>query len=584
MTTDLAELERRALARATARAGGDLSRTGHIVCSGLVRIFKTDGVEVVALQGLDLTVDRGELTAIVGASGSGKSTLLNILSGLDIPTAGEARVGDHDLLSMGAAERLRFRRRTVGFVWQQTRRNLLPYLSAVDNVTLPMRLAGQPRRQRRKRALELLDLVGVAELAGRLPEQMSGGEQQRTAVAVALANDPEVLFADEPTGELDEVTAERVFEVLQTANAELGVTVLVVTHDPGVATRVRRTVSIRDGRTAAEVHRARRTVDGAERLVTEEYAVLDRTGRLQLPADFVGTLRLRDRVRLTLRPDHVQVRPAVPPANEPEQAATAEPPPASTVQVHTPRASTSRPDTGPTAPRPDGHRTPDLAPLLRIESVSHTYRTGQTGVTALREASLTVNRGELLVVRGRSGAGKTTLLNVVGGLMRPTSGRVFLGEEDITTASESRLLEIRRSVIGFVFQSFGLIPILSAAENVGVPLRLNRMPADEREQRVAVLLELVGLGEHAAQRPYELSGGQQQRVAIARALAAGPQLLIADEPTGQLDSETGRSIMELLRALVTSSDTTVLVATHDPSLIALADRTLVLRDGRLSPE
>jgi len=573
MTTDLAELERRALARARARAGGDLSRTGHIVCSGLVRIFKTDGVEVVALQGLELTVDRGELTAIVGASGSGKSTLLNILSGLDIPTAGEARVGDHDLLAMGAAERLRFRRRTVGFVWQQTGRNLLPYLSAVDNVTLPMRLAGQPRRQRRTRALELLDLVGAAELAGRLPEQMSGGEQQRTAVAVALANDPEVLFADEPTGELDEVTAERVFEVLQTANAELGVTVLVVTHDPGVATRVRRTVSIRDGRTAAEVHRARRTVDGTEHLVTEEYAVLDRTGRLQLPADFVGTLRLRDRVRLTLQPDHVQVRPAVTPGNAPDRpTADAAPSP-----------STPRTDTGQAAQEPDGRRTPGSGPLLRIESVSHTYQTGQTVVTALREASLTVNQGELLVVRGRSGAGKTTLLNVLGGLMRPTSGQVFLGDEDVTAASESRLLELRRSVIGFVFQSFGLIPILSAAENIGVPLRLNRMPADEREQRVAVLLELVGLGEHAAQRPYELSGGQQQRVAIARALAAGPQLLIADEPTGQLDSETGRSIMELLRALVTSSGTTVLVATHDPSLIELADRTLVLRDGQLSP-
>ncbi|MGH3717093.1 MAG: ABC transporter ATP-binding protein, partial [Micromonosporaceae bacterium] len=317
----LAELESQATERAAARAGGARS-DGHIVCQGLVRIFKTDGIEVVALQGLDLTVDRGELTAIVGASGSGKSTLLNILSGLDVPTAGVARVGDHDVLAMRPKERLRFRRRTVGFVWQQTSRNLLPYLTAAENVALPMKLAGGGRR-RRERAAELLELVGVAYCADRRPEQLSGGEQQRAAVAVALANDPEVLFADEPTGELDEATSEQVFGALRTVNAELGVTVLVVTHDAAVATQVRRTVAIRDGRTAAEVHRSHGT-DGV--MVTEEYAVLDRAGRLQLPADFVQALELRERVRLNLEPDHVQVhaaapRPAAPAASAPEPEA-----------------------------------------------------------------------------------------------------------------------------------------------------------------------------------------------------------------------------------------------------------------------
>jgi ABC-type lipoprotein export system ATPase subunit len=314
MTTapDLETLQQLARQRAAARAGGMDRLQGHLVCDGLVRIFKTDDVEVVALQGLDLVIDRGEFVAIVGASGSGKSTLLNILSGLDEPTAGVARVAGQDLLGMSARRRLRYRRRTVGFVWQQTGRNLLPYLSAVENVALPMRLAhGRRGRAARRRAAELLDLVGVGYCADRRPAQLSGGEQQRTAVAVAVANDPEVLFADEPTGELDEATAAEVFAALQAINAELGVTIVVVTHDPAVSERVSRTVAIRDGRTASEVRRTTRIGDdGVEVQVAEEYALLDRAGRMQLPRPYVEALRMRDRVRLNLEPDHVRVRPA----------------------------------------------------------------------------------------------------------------------------------------------------------------------------------------------------------------------------------------------------------------------------------
>ena len=300
-TPDLATLQARAAERAAARAGGTDRLSGHLVCDGLVRIFKTEDVEVVALQGLDLVIDRGELVAIVGASGSGKSTLLNILSGLDEPTAGLAQVAGHNLLAMSARRRLRYRRHTVGFVWQQTGRNLLPYLTAAENVALPMTLAGG-RRQRaaRRRARELLDLVGVGYCADRRPAALSGGEQQRTAVAVAVANNPEVLFADEPTGELDESTAVEVFGALQAINAELGVTIVVVTHDPAVSEQVSRTVAIRDGRTASEVRR----VGG----VAQEYALLDRSGRMQLPRTYVETLALRERVRLDLAPDHVQVR------------------------------------------------------------------------------------------------------------------------------------------------------------------------------------------------------------------------------------------------------------------------------------
>jgi putative ABC transport system ATP-binding protein len=220
------------------------------------------------------------------------------------------------------------------------------------------------------------------------------------------------------------------------------------------------------------------------------------------------------------------------------------------------------------------------AEVVRVHRVSRQFGRGRTAVHALRDVSLVAYAGELLAVRGRSGAGKTTLLNIIGGLDRPTSGQVWVDGHEVTAASERELLALRRHTIGFVFQSFGLVPILSAAENVGVPMRLVKMRASQREERVRMLLELVGLGGHANQRPYELSGGQQQRVAIARALANEPRLIIADEPTGQLDSETGRSIMDLLR-VVRSRGVTVLVATHDPALMDLADRVLTLRDGQL---
>ncbi|WP_328655367.1 ABC transporter ATP-binding protein [Micromonospora sp. NBC_00330] len=219
--------------------------------------------------------------------------------------------------------------------------------------------------------------------------------------------------------------------------------------------------------------------------------------------------------------------------------------------------------------------------VVRVSGVSRTFGRGEHAVHAVRDVSFTADRGELVAIRGRSGAGKTTLLNLIGGLDRPDSGQVVVAGHEVTSAGEAELLRLRRGTVGFVFQTFGLVPILSAAENVGVPLRLAQVPAAQREERVAVLLELVGLGGHAAQRPYELSGGQQQRVAVARALANEPDLLIADEPTGQLDSETGRSIMDLLRAVVHARGMTALVATHDPALIDLADRVLVLRDGRL---
>jgi putative ABC transport system ATP-binding protein len=222
------------------------------------------------------------------------------------------------------------------------------------------------------------------------------------------------------------------------------------------------------------------------------------------------------------------------------------------------------------------------APMVLTEDLTRTFGAGHTATRALRGVSFTVPAASLVALRGRSGSGKTTLLNIVGGLDQPDGGRVVVAGQDVTAMSGRERMRLRRNSVAFIFQSFGLIPILSAAENVGVPLRIAGVDPREREERVRLMLDIVGLSDHGRQRPGELSGGQQQRVAIARALAGRPDVLLADEPTGQLDSETAKQIMRLLRVVVASEGITVLVATHDPSLIGLADSVLVLEDGQIA--
>ncbi|MFF1798139.1 ABC transporter ATP-binding protein [Kitasatospora sp. NPDC058263] len=308
----LDELRERALAASAPRVvAGDAA----IVCERLVRIFSAEGVEVQALQGLELTIRQGDLVALVGASGSGKSTLLTILAGLDVPTAGTATVAGCDLLEMSARERLRYRREVVGFIWQQTARNLLPFLTAAENIALPMQLRGRGggaarSRQQAARVAELLEAMDLGDLAHRRPGELSGGQQQRVAIAVGMANNPPVLLADEPTGELDSETAAGIFETFRTVNRELGATVVIVTHDPMVAGEVRRTVAIRDGRTSSEVLRRTVTDEYGEESVNEtEYVMLDRTGRVQLPVKFLVALGMEHRVAVDLGADHIAVRP-----------------------------------------------------------------------------------------------------------------------------------------------------------------------------------------------------------------------------------------------------------------------------------
>jgi putative ABC transport system ATP-binding protein len=225
-----------------------------------------------------------------------------------------------------------------------------------------------------------------------------------------------------------------------------------------------------------------------------------------------------------------------------------------------------------------------VTPIIDVKDVTRTFGSGPNATAALRGVNMTVGEGRLVALRGRSGSGKTTLLNIVGGLDTPDSGTVRIDGEDVTSMSEQQRVHLRRETVTYIFQSFSLLPGLSAAENVGVPLRIAGMAPKAREERVATMLALVGLADHARHRPGELSGGQQQRVAIARALAPRPRLLLADEPTGQLDAETGKQILRLVRSVVRSEGVTALLATHDPTLIDIADSVLHLTDGTILRE
>ena len=281
-----------------------------ILCENLVKIYSLSNeggatVEVQALQGLDITVNDGEMLGIVGASGSGKSTLLNVLGGLDRPTGGRALVGKQDLGRLSDHALDVYRREQVGFVWQHGARNLIPYLTAVENVELPLTLSGQVGRFTRERALELLKLVNLRERMGHRLEELSGGEQQRVAIAIALANNPRLLLADEPTGELDTATAQTIYDLLRILNKDLGLTMIIVSHDPGIAKHVDRVVAVRDGKLASETVRVQKS-DGGEHHV--ELSVLDAAGRVQLPREYLEQFNIKRRVLIETTAEGILIR------------------------------------------------------------------------------------------------------------------------------------------------------------------------------------------------------------------------------------------------------------------------------------
>jgi len=281
-----------------------------IICENLVKIYSLHqeggaSVEVQALQGLDITVNKGEMLGVVGASGSGKSTLLNVLGGLDRPTGGRAFVGKHNLGTLSESALDAYRLNEVGFVWQHGTRNLIPYLTAIENIELPLTLSGRVGKSSRERAMELLDLVGLRERMNHRLEELSGGEQQRIAIGIALANQPSLLLADEPTGELDTVTAQTIYDLLRDLNKRLGLTMVIVSHDPGISKHVDRVVAVRDGKLASETVRVQNS-DGGEHHV--ELAVLDSAGRVQLPREYLEGFNIKRRVTIETTSDGILIR------------------------------------------------------------------------------------------------------------------------------------------------------------------------------------------------------------------------------------------------------------------------------------
>ncbi|MXY92100.1 MAG: ABC transporter ATP-binding protein [Caldilineaceae bacterium SB0664_bin_27] len=654
--------------------------TPLVVCDNLVKIYQIDEIEVVALQGLDLEIRRGEMMAIIGASGSGKSSLLNIIGGLDRPSAGQITVNGRNLLKAPDKELEDYRLNDVGFVWQQSSRNLIPYLTAQENVELPMIAAREHDAPPAERARELLDAVGLLSHSHHRLAQLSGGQQQRIAIAVALANQPQILLADEPTGEVDSVTANQIWQLLRELNRRFNLTSIIVSHDRDIARIVDRVIGIRDGKISTEIVRQTQSgllddqlaavLDDSESdqtatdepaeetagtsLQLEERVVLDAVGRLQMPHEYLEQRGIGRRAVVQLVEDGILIRQAqeqlsfsgdastsgaylgeedelaaweqdptprrsrpwwrrlllgspreVDETQDAEQAASPwaseqtiseksdDDAPAGTSRETlqwdndaSARAAFAPPDP---APEPSPAESGSLVisefyrgPLVEVSDLQRTYFVGDQEVHALRGINLTVPRRCFSLFRGRSGSGKTTLLNLIGSLDSPTAGRVSLFGQDIDRLTADQCAQIRQLYIGFVFQAFSLIPTLSAQENVEMTLRILGQSAAERRRRAAYCLSLVGLGRWADHRPFEMSGGQQQRLSIARALAHGPAMLIADEPTSDLDSETGRQILELFAQLVAEEGITVLMASHDPASDDFATEVYELQDGEIA--
>lgn len=658
--------------------------TSLVVCDNLVKIYQIDEIEVVALQGLDLEIRSGEMMAIIGASGSGKSSLLNIIGGLDRPSAGQITVNGRNLLKAPDKELEDYRLHDVGFVWQQSSRNLIPYLTAQENVELPMIAARDSVAPPSERARELLDAVGLLTHSHHSLGQLSGGQQQRVAIAVALANQPRILLADEPTGEVDSITANQIWQLLRDLNRRYNLTSIIVSHDRDIARVVDRVIGIRDGKISTEMVRhshdglsvehspyevddidgsdpfaAGEAVSGADGagVQLEERVVLDAVGRLQMPNEYLEQRGIGRRAIVQLVEDGILVRHAqeqFPAASdsamttgssleaEDDAAWDQDPTPrrsapwwrrlwrparrevdsipvqeqsvnpwaggsassdgdgsdvAASSQSDTLQwsqgAASAQPSLGASEPSPgeslaaDGSRSFAISefyrgPLVEVSDLQRIYTVGDQAVHALRGIDLTVSRRCFALFRGRSGSGKTTLLNLIGSLDTPTAGRVSLFGQDIDKLTADECAQLRQLYIGFVFQAFSLIPTLSAQENVEMTLRILGISAAERRRRAAYCLSLVGLGRWADHRPFEMSGGQQQRLSIARALAHGPAMLIADEPTSDLDSETGRQILQLFARLVQEEGITVLMASHDPASDDFATEVYELQDGEIA--
>ena len=501
------------------------------------RVHSTPEGDAAALQGLSLAVREREVVTVLGPSGAGKSTLLRILAGLERPSAGVVRVHGEDMGKLGGRRLAEYRSSLLGYADQHYARALAPELTARELVALQLGLRGDSRESRVRRADELLDRVGLAAKRDRRPTQLSGGEQQRVALCAALAHRPKVFLADEPTGELDAETAERVYDLIGELVREAGCTTLIVSHDPESAKVADRIVRIRDGRVSEEWSRAE---DAGDTIV------VGRGGWLRLPEELL--LRAGIGTHATARLE------------------------ARTVVVESAGSPPDLPDTSLTEPRTGrGSVKGSGAVVAEVRGLRKAF--GETRVLEGLDAEF---RGARLhAVTGPSGSGKTTFLHLLAGLELPDAGEVEVAGAELTRLDRTGRAAHRRAAIAYVGQQVGLVPHLSALENVELALTLRGI--EEPRLPALAALEAVGLAERSRQRVGRLSQGERARTAIARAVAARPKLLLADEPTSRLDQANALAVAMLLARLARDTGAAVLCATHDPLVIEQADDELRLR-------
>jgi ABC-type lipoprotein export system ATPase subunit len=483
---------------------------------------------VAALRGMTLEVEPSEICVVLGPSGAGKSTLVRVVAGLQRPSAGLALVDGLDLGAARATAVARHRSRVVGYADQHYWRALSADLTAEELVALPLGLRGVAPDERRRRADELLERVGLRDRAGARPGELSGGEQQRIALCAALVHRPALLVADEPTGELDDATARGVLDLLRDLARDAGASALVVSHDPASAEIADRVVQVRDGRV------------GEERLHDRQTIVIGRGGWLHVPEESLRDAGIGDRAVVHVRRGVVELRP---------------------VEHDVPAA-------------PAEHETPLTAAgaLVSVRGVRRSFGTE----VALERLDAVFRPGMLTAVTGPSGSGKSTLLALLAGLDTPDEGEVVVGDVVLSGLDRDARAAFRRESIGVVGQVPGLSSALTARENVELSLALRGVEGVELHERTIDALAVVGLADHAERAVARLSAGERERVALARAIAAAPSLLIADEPTARLDSVTTLAIGGLLADLAREHGTTVVCATHDPLVIALAGAELRL--------
>lgn len=495
---------------AASPADGSPALAGHVVrAHDLFCLHRVPGNGfVAALRGLTLDLVPGERLLVHGPNGSGKTTLLRVLAGELAPSAGTVAVGGVDLVGAPAAETARLRARVLGLVDQQ--KTLIPELSVVDNIALQSRAgAGRAAADVRARARELLDGLGLGGLAERTPSSLSGGEAQRVAVCAAVAHGPSLVLADEPTGELDRASADRIYDLLVAATAAVGAALLVVSHDARAARIADRVVRIRDGRLSEEWR------PGAP-----EELVVDDRGWVRLPAPL-------KRVQPEFVPEGLLLRsdtPAAPPA------------------------------------RVKGARVAAGEPVAELRDI----RLDRDGRTILDGVAFTVRRSSWTVLKGRSGSGKTTLLRLLAGLERPDAGTVTVDGTDLAGLDRTALARLRRRFFGIAGQRTALVETLDAVANLHVAREARGLPEDAAA--VARLIGDLGL-TGVRHRPVEtLSGGERQRVGVARALAGDPAIAVFDEPTSQQDEAHAELVASALRKAARAG-AAIVVATHDPLLL-----------------